>query len=270
MYNPVLVSVVIPTYNRQKSLVHAAKSVLDQSYEKIELIIADDGSDDNSAKAIEKLADNRVKYLSLPHTGHPGIVRNQGIKNSQGEYIAFLDSDDQWHAHKIERQVKILLENPNVVLSWTNALMRKQGGEAETPLFKDGAFTVCKNPILTLIRGNPIITSTTLIRKKVLERSGIFNETPSFKVRQDYELWMRIASFGAIHYNPEPMATYFWAPDSLGRLMEIEDLKSQLSVLRAFSKWTRSFYHRSLARFVMQYIRGQIAIARIKGNRTKG
>ena len=270
MSDPALVSVVIPTFNREQSLVRAAKSVINQSYRQIELIIADDGSDDNSAKAIEKLADDRVTFLPLSHTGHPGKVRNHGIQNAKGDFIAFLDSDDQWHPHKIEKQVKTLADNPNIVLSWTNALIHRQEINEEEPLFKEGAFTLHKDPVVTLLRGNSIITSTTMIRKSVLTDSGIFNETPEFRIRQDYEFWMRIASCGAIHYDPEPMATYFWAPDSIGRVNEFEDLKSRLRVMQSFSKWTKNVYHRLLAKGVVQFTRCQMLLARSRTNRTKG
>jgi glycosyltransferase involved in cell wall biosynthesis len=102
--NP-LVSVIIPTYNRAYLIGETIQSVLNQSYSNWELIVVDDGSTDNSDQVIKKFGDARIEYHIIEHSGAFGVVRNYGIKQSKGDLIAFLDSDDVWHHKKLERQV---------------------------------------------------------------------------------------------------------------------------------------------------------------------
>jgi len=111
----VLVSVIIPTYNREDTVVRAIESVLDQTHEEIECIIVDDGSKDGTASILESYEDPRIRYIH--HKANKGVsaARNTGIEEAQGEYIAFLDSDDKWEDEKIEKQLDYLQSKPN---SW--------------------------------------------------------------------------------------------------------------------------------------------------------
>ena len=103
------VSVIIPTYNRQKLLPKAIKSVLNQTFKNFELIIVDDGLTDNTKEIIKEFQkrDPRIKYIWQENFGAPAGPKNTGIKNSKGEYIAFLDDDDEWLPEKLERVIEI-------------------------------------------------------------------------------------------------------------------------------------------------------------------
>jgi len=103
--NP-LVSVVIPTYNRAHLIEESIKSVLEQTFEDWELIIVDDGSEDNTEHIIQKIKNSKIRYYKSEHCGLLGKVRNYGIKMAQGKYIAFLDSDDLWRKDKIALQLE--------------------------------------------------------------------------------------------------------------------------------------------------------------------
>src|ERR1700739_3316319 len=100
------VSVIIPTYNRQNTLLRAVKSVLQQTYTVHEILICDDGSDDDSKKIITELKSEKIKWLDCGKNGMPSIPRNKGIQYSTGDWIAFLDSDDEWLPNKTETQLK--------------------------------------------------------------------------------------------------------------------------------------------------------------------
>ena len=90
-----LVSVVIPTYNRKELLIEALKSVFKQTYSNLEIIVVDDSSEDGTKEALSRFRKYpNFRYLLIHHTGYPGVVRNRGISELNGEYIAFLDSDD--------------------------------------------------------------------------------------------------------------------------------------------------------------------------------
>ena len=105
-----LISVIIPTYNRERYLLEAVQSVLSQTYSNIELIVIDDGSTDQSHQMIGNVKDKRLEYYKVEHSGHISTVRNIGLSKCRGKYIAFLDSDDIWHSCKLEKQLKYLIK----------------------------------------------------------------------------------------------------------------------------------------------------------------
>ena len=114
------VSVIIPTYNRADLLGEAIDSVLAQSYQDFEMIVADDGSTDETAMVASKYGD-KVRFLALPHRGQPAAPRNAGIAAATGEYISFLDSDDLYLPDKLALQVPALDENPKVGMVYSSA-----------------------------------------------------------------------------------------------------------------------------------------------------
>lgn len=112
MDKELLVSVVLPTYNRVHLISETIQSVMDQSYSNWELIIIDDGSTDDTENRIKKFNDNRIHYHAIAHCGILGKVRNVGLRHSKGDYIAFLDSDDVWLPHKLDFQLSLLKKYP--------------------------------------------------------------------------------------------------------------------------------------------------------------
>src|SRR3989344_8773435 len=102
-----MISVIIPTYNRALMVKRAIESVLAQSYENFEIIVADDGSTDDTKEALSGYINSgKIKYIFQDNAG-PGAARNAGIKHAKGELVAFLDSDDEWVPDKLEKQIKI-------------------------------------------------------------------------------------------------------------------------------------------------------------------
>ena len=103
---PSTISVIVPTYNRGHLLERALRSVLTQTHQQLELIIVDDGSVDNTADVVSTYdADSRVRYIRHQDNLGSSVARNTGIRHAQGEYIAFLDSDDEWLPTKLEKQM---------------------------------------------------------------------------------------------------------------------------------------------------------------------
>src|SRR3990170_2838516 len=115
------VSVIIPTYNREKYIVETLQSVFAQTFTDYEVIVIDDGSTDNTADVLRPYLD-RIVYIRKPNGGQ-GSARNVGIKVAKGEYIAFLDSDDLWMPEKLELQVKYLDNNKDAGLVFTDYLV---------------------------------------------------------------------------------------------------------------------------------------------------
>lgn len=109
------ISVVIPTYNRQNTIERCLDSVLNQTFPAYEIIVVDDGSNDRTLEIINQKYGKQVKIIKQNHKGAQA-ARNAGIKSATGEYIAFLDSDDEWVPNKLELQAQVLMKNPNAVV----------------------------------------------------------------------------------------------------------------------------------------------------------
>ena len=106
----VLISVVLPTYNRARCLSRSINSVLNQTFSNLELIIVDDGSTDNTRELVESFSDPRIRYIYQENAG-ACAARNHGINEALGTYIAFQDSDDEWRKDKLEIQLNALIKN---------------------------------------------------------------------------------------------------------------------------------------------------------------
>src|SRR5262249_27723626 len=115
------VSVIIPAYNTEKFLAETIRNVLDQTYGDYEVIVVDDGSSDGTL-GVARSFEPRIKVLAQPNGG-PASARNLAIRNSRGDYIAFLDSDDLWMTDKLEEQIAFLGRNPAVGLVYSEALV---------------------------------------------------------------------------------------------------------------------------------------------------
>ncbi len=100
-----LVSVILPTYNRARTLKRAVDSVLHQGYSNFELIIVDDASTDGTQELVATFTDSRISYVRLPNNGGASRARNEGLQRARGDYVAFQDSDDEWLDGKLQRQV---------------------------------------------------------------------------------------------------------------------------------------------------------------------
>lgn len=123
IYND-LVSVVIPTYNREKVIKQCLNSILNQTYKNLEVIVVDDASIDDTEHVVRSIKDSRLKYIRLNENSHGTKPRNIGIRAATGEYIAFLDSDDTWLPNKIERQLAFMKKNDYTdVLSFTGIIV---------------------------------------------------------------------------------------------------------------------------------------------------
>ena len=105
-----MISVIIPTHNREKTIKKSIDSVLCQTYNNIEIIVVDDKSTDNTEEVINSIKDNRIKYIKLDENKGACFARNKGIELAQGKYIAFQDSDDEWLPQKLEIQLRYLEE----------------------------------------------------------------------------------------------------------------------------------------------------------------
>lgn len=184
--NKIIVSVIIPTYNRATFTCDAIESILMQTFTEYEIIVVDDGSTDHTLEMLKNYKD-KIRYILQKNFG-PSVARNAGIRAAKGNYIAFLDSDDLWMPEKLEKQFRVLQNNPDISFCYTQALISKQGEYIE----KIGYGCEQKFEDL-LISWSKIFTSSVVIKDICFKKVGLFNEQLSHS--EDFEMWLRILNY---------------------------------------------------------------------------
>lgn len=201
------VSVIIPTHNRAEFLSCAIESVLRQTFTDLEIIVSDDKSTDHTQEVVKGFKDSRIKYISNDGHNGPSTTRNKGILASEGEYIAFLDDDDEWLPDKLQRQIEILDKSqPNICGVYSNRLfIERTTGKiiSDNP----GAKILKGNLLYQLIIKNPISTPTVVVRKSCLDEAGLFDETISYM--EDRDLWIRLSMHWDFEYIPKPLVKVY-------------------------------------------------------------
>lgn len=189
-----MVSIVIPTYNREKQILRAVKSILNQTYQDFELIIVDDGSQDGTEDVIQTIKDDRIRYIKLDKNQGVAHARNVGIQEAKSEYIAFLDSDDEWKPDKLELQMKKMCassEKVGLIFSRMGGKQRNSEERFVCPPENYNKNILEGNIFYSLLIQNVIGTPAMLVRKKCLDDVGGFKET--LQCLEDWELILRIA-----------------------------------------------------------------------------
>ena len=192
------ISVIIPTFNRLDLLKRAIDSVLNQSIKPYDIIVVDDGSTDDTSEMIQQ----KYKSINLIQQKNSGVstARNNGIKNAQGDWIALLDSDDEWEKNKLEEQVNKLTDNPKYEFCHTNEIWIRNGIRVNQKKRhkKYGGFIFDK--CLDICRISP---SSVLFNKNILNHVGWFDE--KLPVCEDYDLWLRITADYEILFIDKPL-----------------------------------------------------------------
>lgn len=181
------ISVIIPTFNRKKTLGRAIQSVSNQSLSPFEILIIDDGSNDGTKEWVKESFQD-IKYIYQNNQG-VSSARNKGIKYAYGDWVAFLDSDDEWLPNKLYEQVKAIGSNPEIKFFHTNEIWIRNGVRVNQMKKhkKYGGYIFDK--CLDICRVSP---SSVLIKKEIFDDIGTFDE--SLRVCEDYDLWLRITS----------------------------------------------------------------------------
>ena len=208
-----LVSVIIPTYNRANFLGGAIKSVLDQSFKNLEIIVVDDCSSDNNRALIETLGRAEIRYLRHARQLGGAAARNTGIHHSRGEYVAFLDDDDEWYPEKLSRQMHALLSSPPDVggIYTGYFIVNRSDGQIRGQIVPTEHGELYE----VLLGGNCIgSASSMLLRRSCFDAVGIFDER--LRSFQDYDLWLRIARKYRFDCIRQPLLKYFVHGDQIG------------------------------------------------------
>lgn len=199
------VSVVIPTYNGSHYLAEAVRSVLAQSYGILEIIVVDDGSQDDIEKILAPFFP-KVTYVRQENAG-PAAARNLGISLAKGNFVAFLDDDDIWHPTKTAEQVKLLIENPKCALVYSNPEWIDEAGRV-IPYRGPMEFPGGEVYVRFLTRNWIGTTSGALVRREVFDEIGLFDENMECFCGEDYDLWVRIARDYEVIFCPGNLLSY--------------------------------------------------------------
>lgn len=179
------ISVIIPTYNREKTIIPSINSVLKQTYHNLEVLIIDDGSNDNTESLISNIKDSRIKYLKIKKNKGACFARNLGIKMSTGKYITFQDSDDYYHINKIEKQYLNLIKKKSDFDFCRFCIHFNNSYEIILPKVKQQKKIKRKKILEELCNGNFITTQSILVKRIFIKQILFDINFPRF---QDYDL----------------------------------------------------------------------------------
>jgi teichuronic acid biosynthesis glycosyltransferase TuaG len=198
-----LISIVTPVYNSAKYLNETIQSVINQTYKNWELLIVDDCSTDNSARIIKEIAafDPRIRFMQLQCNQGSGPSRNLAIKEANGKYIAFLDSDDFWVAEKLEIQVNFLETNKIAFSHASYGYWDEEGIEIRKP------FIVSRNAVdyQKLLKRTEISCLTAIYNQELIGKMYM----PNYRRKQDYALWLSILKKGFNSVPQQKVLAYY-------------------------------------------------------------
>ncbi len=208
-----MISVIIPTYNRAGTLFDAAQSVLNQTYKNIELIIVDDGSTDNTDEVVAMLNGDRIKYIKLEKNMGACAARNRGIDVSEGEYIAFHDSDDIWHNDKLEKQLAFLqMKKADIVFAAIERYPWKGDVPTHFPYTDPSELNTKEDMFKDLLKENTVSMVTVLCKRECVIKVR-FDET--LPRRQDWDWAMRAAQQYSMYYQNIVLVDSYAQADSI-------------------------------------------------------
>ncbi|MCD9504170.1 glycosyltransferase [Photobacterium phosphoreum] len=240
-----MISVVMPVYNSSKTIINALTSVINQDITnvKYEIIIINDGSNDDSELLINSFINDNplvdIKYFFQKNAG-VSIARNKGIKLAKYEWIAFLDSDDEWCDHKLSAQIDIIT-NKNINIDFIGCARNNENLYLKGKLINK----LHKATVKELLTKMYPQTSTALVRKRLLEKLNGYDETMTHC--EDGELWVRICASGDFYYLPESYVItgggkFNFGDHGLSSNLQKMEVGVNLTLQRAYQKEYISFF----------------------------
>ena len=210
-----MISVVIPTFNREKTIKRAVDSVLAQTYQDIEVIIVDDCSTDDTEKIIKTYNNPRVKYVKLEKNSGACVARNTGVELARGEYIAFQDSDDFWKKEKLEKQLQNMKDNNSDIDFCMINVIGEEEDKINIKPTKTDMKNISKYGVKKALCYQSFISTQSAIGKAECIKSISFDI--SLPRLQDYDLFIRLAGMYKISVTKEPLVDLYIQDDSISK-----------------------------------------------------
>ncbi|NET65758.1 MAG: glycosyltransferase [Moorea sp. SIO1G6] len=223
------ISVIVPVYNGEKTILETIQSIQAQTFSDFELIAINDGSTDGTLDVISTVNDPRLKVFSYENGGLP-VARNRGIRRSRGEFITFIDADDLWKPDKLELQLAALQKNPEagVAYSWTAFIDENSKFLfAWQPLYWEGNVY----PQL-LIRNFISSGSNIMVKRKYIEAAGEFD--PCLKSVEDWDYYLRLAALCPFALVPKYQILYRRSSQSMTSKVDVMENANLIVIERAF------------------------------------
>lgn len=222
-----LVSVITATYNMARYLPQTIDSILAQTHPRVEAVVVDDGSTDDTAAVLSRYAgDPRVRSFSQPNMGQTK-AKNRGLREARGDFIGFCDADDVWSAGKLERQLPLFADPKVGVVYGGFDLIDEHGARRPGPEFPHPTGRITA----PLLIDNFILFPTALARREAIEKAGGFDESLTMAI--DYDLWLRISVEHEFAYLPEVTVHYRVWPGQMSK-RKAERFANAFRMMRAF------------------------------------
>lgn len=244
-------SVIIPTYNRAKELDRALESLARQTFKSFEVLVCDDGSKDDTQSVVDKHAQSMtIKYLYEPNWGGPARPRNSGMKNAEGDWLCFLDSDDWWASDKLERVSNFIGDYDFI---YHDCYFAEGVNERKKP-YRTRSL---KPPVFVdlFTRGNAIITSSACIRKVIADKVGAMSEDKVFVFLEDYDYWLRTALITEKFLHLPEALGYYWIDENCTSISSPAKIARRENVFYRYCNLLTE-KDRAEAEYLMNYIVG--------------
>lgn len=225
------VSVIVPAYNAEATILETLRSIQDQTFTDFELIVINDGSTDGTLALLEQVQDDRLRVFSYPNGGLP-VARNRGIQRATGEFISFIDADDLWTVDKLERQLQALQQHPEagVAYSWTAFI-----DEHSRFLYAREPLAFSGNVYPQVLVDNFISNgSNILLRRQLVEAIGDFD--PTLKSGEDWDFYIRLAAKTQFAVVPQYQILYRKSSSSMSSKVGVMEANILTVIDRAFQK----------------------------------
>ncbi len=257
-----IVSVTMAVFNDEKHIKYAIESVAKQTFNNWEFIIIDDASTDNTSKIIDKFrkSDKRIKYYKFESNMGVPAGFNRAVEMSIGNYVARIDSDDEWiNKNKLKKQLDFMEKNHDFSLvgTWAKVIDKKDKNVLNLNLPKDD--WIIRNQML---KHNCFITSSVLIRRTSLNKIELSNT--HFKYAEDYILWLKLGTVGKFHNLPEYMTQYRINPSGISQNKSIEQINTSLYAIKKYKKFYPHYFQAfllwNIRKYYPKWFRGPFSI----------
>ena len=253
---PPLVSVVIPAYNSRQTILRALDSVSAQRYPALEVIVVDDASSDGTAELVAGLGREHLALIRLERNQGASGARNVGIAAAKGEFVAFLDADDEWLPEKLHSQMAEIRDHPEVCFVACAAFEIDTNGRVAGLVNGGRAPATRIDAWRSLLAYTSVTTPSVLARRSLLLQSGGFD--PKLRVAEDQDLWIRLARLGEVVYLPEPLVLVHDTPGSLTKKNAHDELTHLLPMVLRHIDAYRGEMKEEEVRFVLRSRFGRI------------